>query len=350
MNSKIFFHKLFHWEYWPTFMFYIPNLPLAFYLAIKAKHPVFFTAVNPSIQNSGNGLESKFATLDLIPKKYRPNSILVKPKVNFQTVLQSIHSKKIVFPLIAKPDIGFKGLLVKKIDTENDLKTYLKKYPIDIIIQEFIQYPNECGIFYYRIPGDKTGTITSITLKKFLTITGDGVSTIAQIILSDKRARIYYKILTDIQKSNMNSVPNKNEKITLTVIGNHSKGTQFIDGNHLISPLLTQMIDKLNNQIEGWFYGRIDLKYESFELLENGKEFKIIEINGIISEPTHIYDISKNSYFDAVRAIGKHWKIIYKIGTKNHNLYGLKYSGALDFLKEMKTLKRYTKKIKKLSL
>lgn len=350
MNSKIFFHKLFHWEYWPTFMFYIPNLPLAFYLAIKAKHPVFFTAVNPSIRNSGNGLESKFKTLDLIPKKYRPNSILVKPNDDFQTVLEHINNKKIVFPLIAKPDIGFRGLLVKKIHSESGLKTYLEKYPIDIIIQEFLSFENECGIFYYRIPGDKTGTITSITLKKFLTITGDGVSTIDQIILADKRARMYYKLLTEIHQLNMNLIPNKNEKVILTVIGNHSKGTQFIDGNHLISSRLTQMIDNLNDQIKGWFYGRIDLKYDSFESLENGESFKIIEINGIISEPTHIYDASKNSYFDAVKSIGNHWKIIYKIGTKNHNRFNMKYSGIIDFIKEMNDLKQYIKKIKKLSL
>ena len=110
------------------------------------------------------------------------------------------------------------------------------------------------------------------------------------------------------------------------------------------------MIDQLNNQIEGWFYGRIDLKYESFKSLEKGENFKIIEINGIISEPTHIFDASKNSYFKAVKSIGKHWRITYRIATANHFLRMTPYSKTLDFLKEMRDLKRYTKKLKKLSL
>lgn len=57
-------------------MFYIPNLPYAFYLAAKAKHAAFFSAANPSIKSSGNGTESKFTTLGLIPDKYKPKSIL----------------------------------------------------------------------------------------------------------------------------------------------------------------------------------------------------------------------------------------------------------------------------------
>lgn len=331
-------------------MFYIPNIPLAIYLAIKAKSPTFFTATNPSIWNSGDGMESKFETLQLIPEKYRPNSILISPKDDFNSILHQIKTKKIEIPLIAKPDIGFRGLLVKKINTENDLKLYLEKYPIPIIVQEFISHKNECGIFYYRIPGEKSGTITSITLKKFLSIIGDGTSTISELILSDTRASLYFEILEEIHKNKMNSIPNNKEEIILTVIGNHSKGTQFIDGNNLINKELTNVIDELNKKIEGWFYGRIDLKYDSFESLQQGKNFKILEINGIISEPTHIYDASKNSYFDAVKSIGKHWRIVYNISRLNHQNQAIKYTPTRNFIKEMDELKKYTKKIKKLSV
>ena len=69
--------------------------------------------------------------------------------------------------------------MVKKIDTDEDLEKYLQKNDVDILIQEFIDYKNECGILYSRIPGKEKGKITSITLKKFLTITGDGTSTLS---------------------------------------------------------------------------------------------------------------------------------------------------------------------------
>lgn len=331
-------------------MFYIPNLPLAIYLAIKAKSLTFFTATNPAIWNSGNGMESKFETLQLIPEKHRPKSILIKPTNNFLDTLNKIESKKIEFPLIAKPDIGFRGLLVKKINSKKELKLYLKKYPIVIILQEFISHKNECGIFYYRYPEEQSGEITSITLKKFLTIVGNGISTLSELVLADTRASLYFEIFQEIHKSNLNSIPNNKEEIILSVIGNHSKGTKFIDGNELINKELTSTIDQLNKQINGWYYGRIDLKYDSIETLQQGKNFKILEINGIISEPTHIYDATKNSYFDAVKSIGKHWRIVYEISTKNHQNKESEYAPTLAFIKEINDLKKYTKKIKALSV
>ena len=118
----------------------------------------------------------------------------------------------------------------------------------------------------------------------------------------------------------------------------------------IINKKLTNVIDELNDQIDGWNYGRIDLKYDSIESLQEGKNFKILEINGIISEPTHVYDASKNSYFSAVKSIGNHWRIVYNISSKNHHKKAVEYTPTYTFIKEMNDLKKYTKKIKKLSV
>ena len=350
MNKNIFLHKLSNWEYWPTFMFYLPNIPYVTHLAIKAKSPVFYTATNPAIKNSGDGTESKYKTIQLIPKKHRPKTILVTPKQRFSTVLKNIEDNKIKFPLIAKPNIGFRGMLVKKVNSENELKEYLKKYPIDIIIQEFISLKNECGIFYYRLPNEKKGTITSITLKKFSTVIGDGKSTLSELILADERAKLYYDLFQEIHKENMDLIIRKNKEVLLTAIGNHSKGTQFENGNGLISNELTDVISNIEQQIDGWYYGRLDIKYDTFEKFIENKKFKILEINGIISEPTHVFDARTYSYFDAVKAIREHWKIVYKIATINHKLYNIEYANTRKFIKEMKGLKGYIKKVKELSL
>ncbi len=346
MSKRNLFQKLANWEYWPTFMFYVPNLPYAFYLAAKARSFVFYTAVNPGIKNSGNGTESKYKTIELIPERYKPKTILVFPDENFETVLKEIEDATITFPLIAKPDIGFRGTLVKRIFTADELAIYLKKYPLKIIIQEFIDFPNECGIFYHRIPNKQSGTISSITLKRFLTVIGNGTSTLSELILSDERAKIYYKLFEEIHKEKMNAIPKKDKQIVLTVIGNHSKGTEFLSGNELISEKLTKTIDQLNSEIKGWYYGRIDLKYNSFEELENGENFKILEINGIISEPTHVFDAKKHTYFDAVKAIKKHWKMIYNVAIVNHNENNIAYTNTLSFIKELYRLRVYIKKIK----
>lgn len=348
MFKKSFIKKLTNWEYWPSAMFYIPNLPYAFYLAIRAKNPVFFSATNPSIKNSGNGTESKFDVLQLIPEKYCPKSILVLPQTNFDTVLNEIAQKEISFPLIVKPDIGFRGLLVKKINSTSELKEYLHSYPINIIIQEFLDFKNECGIFYHRNPTKEKGWISSLTLKRFLTVTGNGTNTLLQLILNDERAKLYADILKDIHKNKLTTIPKNKEVVKLSVIGNHSKGTQFINGNHLITKQLEETFDLVNKSIKGWYYGRVDIKYNSFEELQQGKNFKILEINGIISEPTHIYDSKNYTYFKALKAIRTHWKSLFEIATTNHKQKNIPYKVTTEFINEVFQLKNYIKKIKRL--
>ena len=147
-------------------MFYIPNLPYAFYLAFRAGHPVFFSAANPGIKSLGNGSESKFETLSSIPKQYIPKSIIHKSGSDISKTVLAIENEKIEFPFIVKPDVGFRGLLVQVIDNQKDLESFLNKYPIDFIIQEYVQFPNECRIFFHKNPNSKTGKVTSITTKK----------------------------------------------------------------------------------------------------------------------------------------------------------------------------------------
>lgn len=339
-----------HWEYWPSYMFYLPNIPYAAYLALKAKNLVFFSATNPAILHSGNGSESKFSTIELIPDVFKPKSILIEAKLSVESTLEKLQKYKIEYPLIIKPNIGFRGLLVNKINTENALKNYLQQYKqIDLIIQEFVNLKQECGIFYHRLPTETEGKITSLTLKKYLTVTGDGVSTLKSLILSNDRAKIYLPLLTQLHQKDFNIILQKKEEKILNVIGNHSKGTQFINGNHLISNELEKAINTIAKQISGFYYGRLDIKYNSFDDLLSLKNIKILEINGIISEPTHIYDPNKMSYFKAIKEIRKHWKIMYKIATINHQVYQIKYDGLTYFLNSLRHLKKYSKTINTLS-
>ncbi len=348
MKLKSKFIKLTQWEHWPTIMFYFPVLPYAILQVIKLRSTTFFLQVNPAIKNSGDGTDSKYKTICLVPDELRPKSVLIDVYEDFELVLDKLSTAKITFPLIAKPDLGFRGLLVKKIDSEKNLQIYLQKNnSIAILIQEFISLKKECGVFYYRFPNQDKGIITSLTLKKFLRVVGDGKSTLSELIITDKRAFLYYDLLRNIHKDKMNEIPLEEEEIILTVIGNHSKGTQFLNGNHLISDRLTATFDKLNKQIKGWFYGRLDIKYNTFEELENGTNFKILEINGVLAEPTHIYDVSIKgaSYFKAVLAIKNNWKIITKIAKYNRMKNKLTDKKTIVYWREMRELRTYAKKI-----
>ena len=344
------FKKITNWEYWPSTLFYVPLLSYPFYLAIKARSFGFFSAVNPGIEGSGNGLESKYKTIQLLPSNYCPITIYVEKGENIQDILSKIAKNNIEFPLIIKPDIGFRGLLVTKIKNEIELSGYLKKYnSINLIIQEFVNYQHECGIFYHRLPGEKTGKITSVTLKKYLTVVGNGNSTLLELMMNNERAKHYSDLIKEINKDILETIPKNAEEVILNVIGNHSKGTQFINGNHLINKELDNFLDNLNAKIEGWYYGRIDLKYNNFEELLKGENLKIIEINGVISEPTHIYDPSKGTYFTALKSIKNHWKIMYKIGVKNKKLGKGNYTDLSYLLAVYFKYKKYLKKVNDLN-
>ncbi len=352
MQLKAKIIKLTQWEHWPTFMFYLPLVPYYLYQSVKNKSFTFFLLTNPAIHYSGNGTESKYKTIQLVPEKYRPKSILLSKIESFNIILEKLKNEGIQFPLIAKPNLGFRGFLVKKINSENALKEYLdKNNSIAIILQEFISLPKECGILYYRLPNEKTGKITSITLKKFLTVIGDGKATLSELILADSRAFLYYDLFKKIHLNDMNKIIALNKKITLSVIGNHSKGTEFLNGNHLITKELEKTFDALSNKINGWFFGRLDIKYQTFEELLKGENFKILEINGIIAEPTHIYDATAEnaSYFAALKEIKKNWKVITKIAQTNKKELGLENPKLLTYIKELAFLRKHTRKIKRLN-
>lgn len=346
MKNRI--HKIFHWEYWPLLMFYLPNVPFALFYGIKIRSLVFYTGVNPGIKDSGIGSESKYETLQLLPEKYIPLSILHLKDTKAETTINEFIKSKLTFPIIIKPDVGFRGLLVKKIETIEDLKDYLEKYPISFIIQEFLAHKNECGIFYYRHPNKEKGKVTSLTLKEFLHIEGDGVSNLKELVQKNKRASIYYNFLLEDKSINWEMILENGVTKKLSSIGNHSKGTKFINGNDLINEELQKTFNHLSHQIDGWFYGRLDVKYNSLEDLYKGN-FVALELNGILAEPTHIYDSSKMSYLKALKTIRNHWTELYKIAAYNHKNSGIKFRKTIPFIKEMIQLKKYSNGLKRLS-
>lgn len=342
--------KYTQWEYWPSLTIYIPLLPYALYLALKAKSFGFYSAVNPALEGSGNGLESKYKSVQLLPVKNRPKTIFIPKKESVSVILEKMQLINLSFPLIIKPDIGFRGLLVQKINSEIELDNYIHKYQsINLILQEFIDYKNECGIFYYRLPNEKKGVITSITIKKYPSVVGDGKSSLLQLIMADKRVKIYLEFITELNKGSLDTIPDKNKEVILSFIGNHAKGTQFINGNHLITQELQNYFDNICDHITGWNYGRFDIKYSNFENLISNDNFTILEMNGIISEPTHIYDTSKGNYFDALKVIKDHWKIIYKIGVSNHRIYQTHYTDLRYFINVLINIKKYVLKVTKLA-
>ena len=103
---KLFFHKLFHWEYWPFQIVYIPIYFLWAFYAIKARTIFFFNASNPTMKNGGFIMDSKKEIYGLIPQKFYPKTDYIKEDLPFEEVENILKKSKIDFPFITKPDIG----------------------------------------------------------------------------------------------------------------------------------------------------------------------------------------------------------------------------------------------------
>ncbi|WP_264566614.1 D-alanine--D-alanine ligase [Flavobacterium sp. N3904] len=340
---KLFFHKLTHWEYWPFQIVYIPIYFLWAYYSIKAKSIFFFNASNPTIKNGGFMMESKKQIYNLIPKKYYPKTELVKAGTSIDDISKVLEDAGIKYPFIAKPDIGLRGSAVKKIETPDDLKRYSERAHFDFIVQDLIPYENEIGVFYVRYPHEKNGRITGIVAKEFLIITGNGVNTIEELIKENPRYELQLKVLEQEYGSKLHTVLPVSEKVNLVPYGNHARGAKFIDGSHWITPKLTDTFNEMCMQIPGFHFGRLDIMYGSFEDLEKGKNFSVVELNGAASEPTHIYD-PKHSLLFAWKELARHITYMYEISVANHKL-GFPYLEHKVGMKEYRLHQKQNQKI-----
>ncbi|MDB4835063.1 ATP-grasp domain-containing protein [Cyclobacteriaceae bacterium] len=307
--------KWLKWEFWPYWLFYIPVYFQYIYLSLKAQSFVFFSASNPSMILGGFCTYSKSDILNKIATKHTPKGFVYKPNQDIKSFLSEYN---IDFPFIVKPDIGERGNGVALITAWDELDSYLSTIKNEtIIVQEYVNFPIELGVMYHRISGNKEGHISSIVIKDFPTIIGDGKQTFQQLIEQQKRTQFYKKLLFESYKDQLTDIVPKDKKIQLQNIGNHCLGTTFLNGNHLINDQLRQVFDEIATPIKGFNFGRFDLRVSSYEDLYNGQNITIMELNGANSEPAHIYD-PNTPLITAYKHLFQHWKNLYKVSVANH--------------------------------
>lgn len=333
--------KTFHWEYWPMWLVYFPVSFYFIYLGIKARSFFFFSAANPSIETGGMFFESKWKIFELIPKKYFPATIFIATNEKLDIISKQMKDAKISFPAIAKPDRGERGWCVQKLYHLQDLQDYISKFKIPFLIQSYVDYPIELSVFYYRNPNQEKGTITSVTLKKMLSVIGDGKSTIDQLIRQKDRAFLKYESLQKNTKINFSTVLQNGEEEILVPYGNHVLGAMFVDYNHIIDDALNNTFDIISKSITGFYFGRFDLRCASIEDLKKGIHFSIVELNGSGAEPSHIYD-PNFSYCKAQKVIAQHYKMMYDAAIANNQkgVVSMTYKEYKETKKAEKLFKR----------
>lgn len=307
-----FLTRLTQWEYHPWWIANIPVYGYWLYFAARARHAFFFSNVNPAIPLGGAMGESKWDILQLLPAEIVPKTILIEPGEPFESVLSAIEAVGIQFPLIAKPDVGERGFLVKKIENEVVLQQYLATWPTKFILQEFLSLPLEASVLYHVFPGEEGSFgITSVCLKEFLAVSGDGQSTVRELMSQNARSAFQLPRFDRDFPEILNRIPKNGETILLEPIGNHSRGTKFLNGNTLLSPEMLAAFEPICRKIQGIQYARFDLKAASAEALQRG-EFKVMELNGVLGEPAHIYDPG-HGMLRAYRDLWKHWRLLFQL-------------------------------------
>ena len=67
-------------------------------------------------------------------------------------------------------------------------------------------------------------------------------------------------------------------------------GAVFVDGGGHCTPALEQTVEAMSRSLAGFFFGRYDIRVASLEDFEAGRDLRVVELNGVTSEATHIYD------------------------------------------------------------
>ena len=310
--------KLRSWEYWPFSVVHAPLFLYWLWLSMKARSLVFFSASNPGILMGGMFGESKFEVLEKVPEAVKPKTIRIDGPVDRDEVIAEIGRHNLSFPLIFKPDLGERGWLVKKINSPDDVEAYLKRIHLPFLVQAFVDLPLEFGVFYVRYPEEDSGRVISVVGKEMLTVTGDGKKTLQELILSVDRAKLQWETLQRSFSGQLNQVIPGGRRMELVSIGNHCLGTKFLDANHLITDRLSESFDRISKQVDGFYFGRYDLRAASEKDLEDGKVM-IMELNGCGAEPSHIYQPGF-SLFAAQRVLFQHWSDIYRVSVQNHKM------------------------------
>lgn len=320
-------------EFWPAWAFYLPMVP--YYLWLSARHggPMTPTAANPGIPEGGGVIgESKAQILsgfDPADAAMVAPFALIAPgddhAARAAAAIEQVRTNAALrgYPVVLKPDQGFRGYGVKIARTDEDVRRYFQVMTRPVIVQAYHPGPNELGVLWARRPvaGEPVdqwpGEIFSVTHKEFPVVVGDGKRTLEVLIWDHPRLRMQGDVFTRRFDGQTDKVLGDGEVFPLGLAGNHCQGAKFTDGMHLVSQSLAQAIERLARNYrdaEGrrLDFVRFDLRYTDAAALARGEGFAIVECNGTASESTSMYDPHKSIFWTYGLLFG-HWKRLFLI-------------------------------------
>lgn len=329
------------WEFWPSWVVYAPLAPYIAWLGLRHGGLTVCTACNPAIPLGGIVGESKSEILSLLPREWVAPFAVIEPGAGPQreAALRAVaDERRWAWPLVLKPDRGERGEGVCIARDPGEATAYLRGRSDRVIVQAYHPGPYEAGVFYVRDPRAEAGFVFSITDKRFAYVVGDGRATVAELVRAHPRLRRQIAVHLASLGERAGEVPARGERVQITRLGNHCRGAMFLDGQRLITPELGATFERIVAATPGVNFGRFDVRYSDPEEFAAGRGFLIIELNGLLSESTNIYD-PEFGYWRAQRTLRQQWKLAYEVGRGNLDR-GVRPATALEVLAAVRSERR----------
>ena len=327
----------------PKPLLVIPMVIQWLWLAMRYRSLSLPSAADPSISVGGLAGESKKEYFDQVDPALRrwlaqTTAVAIGPAARTQA-REAIERTGLRFPLIAKPDIGWCGFGVRRIDDIAALDAYMSAYPPDetVLLQEYLDLPGEAGLFYVRWPDQRRGRLVSLTVRQPPHVVGDGVSTRRALVLRAKRLQDRISFYDDLDR-----VPRAGEIATLSTVWSHRMGGLYKNVSSAITPALDETLDAIASSMPNMHVARFDVRFASLSALAAG-DFTIIEINGAGSEAIEFFDPDV-PFLAAYRGILAKQAMVFAIAAQNRRA-GFAPCGwralAAAFRRQVRLIDRY---------
>lgn len=341
---------------YPAFKRLIPErlfyaLPALMWLALSARHLSLTlpSAANPALDAGGLWGESKsqglalfgptgqrflppFATIDCLPGGDR-----------MQAALTAMTDHAMTFPVVGKPDRGYQGWGVRLLNTPAELADYLSRQPDDakVMLQALIDMPGEAGIFYIRHPNQPQGRIVSMAFVHPPHVIGDGKRSLAELVARDPILQANAAIYRERNPGAWDQILPADAFHCLTNARSARLGAVYRDAMDQVTPELEAVIDRISAEIPDFHFGRFDIRFRSIAELQQGRGFRIVELNGAGAEMLHIW-AGEGTLSNAWRTLWRQYRALFAIGSamrrQGHRPVGL--MGMLRLQRQQERLRR----------
>lgn len=326
-----------NFEFWPRSAFYPPIVLYCLWLALRYRSVSLFTLANPGMPLGGLIGESKSEILRELSGSGRVAPFcLLDAATGADRLAQldaALSGDSLDYPLALKPDSGERGRDVEIVSDREQATRYLDRHSGPVIAQRF-ERGIEYGVFYIRPPDAARGFLFSLTHKGQTVVTGDGRTRLGDLILGDARAVCMAAFFLHEHAGRLHEIPAQGERIVLNAIGTHSRGSLFTDARGIETEALTDAIDRVSKHFEGFYLGRYDIIANDTQSLQQGVGFRIIELNGVSSEATHMYDPTLG-VLNAWRVTARQWRYAFEIGDQVR-ASGMKPPGAMALIRALR--------------